>query len=335
MQTLARVFDSFLVGSSDKGTLILLFIRWTAFIASTALVGCQSPVVAKRDYSYTVVFTVDGESYRAALDWSCFHEKANWINMGDDSAAWHPRMIEGVKNGFRAMGELRDGSRFEVLPVNFSEDYAYKPCPADGLSLKSAVFIQDAGDPQRVTEFDDMRSKNHAHKVHILESKVTLNASGLSTFTDSNYWPTAAIAKSYFYSITMTIYAASLWSKDIHVSDFVKQRKIDWISKNGTYPATIETNGDGDFAGTFIVYVERSPSFVPPEPRYLTPTADSWIADDRAFATDWISGSGRGVAWVTYEGSKIEIPLDRGIRFVFDSSRNEVIGFRVERVALW
>jgi hypothetical protein len=301
--------------------------------SAVILSGCpQSPVVRERNYTYHVLFTVDDKPHQLSMSWSCYFENGDWLNMGTD-AGWRPRVLP-AKDSFRILGTSEDGTRFEALPADFTNEYSTPPCPDSGRDFDTAIFVLSPGSAQEIAEFDEEHVQNSHDKIKILESKVTLNKTGLAGFTD-RLMP-ATTAQKLYYSVTITKIPQSIWSKDSRVSGMVEAQKIDWITGAKRLPWRQTTDGTGGFASSYILYIERAPGYVAPKTQYLVPKDDSWVeTEDGSAATVWRQGTGDYQnVWVDYEGVRIELRGDR-LRYVFDPRRSELIVLNTKHVALW
>lgn len=305
------------------------------------LSGCQSPIVAVRNFSFDSKFTVDGKLYDLKSPYACHHEDLTWIS--ERGSDWHIR--EG-DDKVRIVGTLDDGSVFEVLP--YSSLWRFSFCKESTSEINARLYIDSKNN--LIESFDKIRNTSSIHSVQLISTKTTLIDSSLDTFVDHHNWPKPTAAAKRYYTVRATIYENKAWNNRPEIVDLIRSKEILWLEKGKPYPFTVWSQNDVALARTGLLNKIIDGNADSTATLYLVPNGESWLfSGSKHNAIQWIieplpsnPSEERGAVisskfkqWVVYEGTNIELPLRSYYRVFYEPEYDRLIKFEVEHVNLW
>jgi hypothetical protein len=313
-----------------------------SFASILFLSACQTPLVAKRDFSYEGKFEVNGEQHEFNIHYSCHYEDVSWISTRGPS--WGNRAGSG---SVKAVGKLTDGSRFEVLPLRPWTGYG-ETCANQTEAVTARLFIELPNG--RVESFDKPNSHSETRRVSSLQSRFAFNGSALAVYEPQEKWDRNHRSETHasvrYYTVRVIEYGNNNWSDRLGAStkEFIETRKIPLLEAGKVFTWS---NDDIQIARKY-----RVPLRWPIAQLTLAPSAgpnETWSESKSTGAIQWViepkptndAEKWRGATmdkfkrWIEYRGSRIEMPLIDNYRLLYDKERDRIVQFRLERVDLW
>lgn len=305
------------------------------------LMGCQAPLVKTRNLTFESRFIVNGKPYDLKTDYTCHYEDLKWLSeRGKD---WH---IRGGVSTVRIIGNLADGSLFEVLPRPPYSDFSF--CPDKTQTIDANIFIK-LNDSQ-VESFNKNSITSANNTIKLLDARLSYSKSGVDKFVEVKNWPKQPNPAQHFYSVQATIYNSTSWKNRPEIVDLIRSKKIVWLKPGLTYPFSGWTNNDIEFA-RLRQYDKNINGYDDPANRIpLVPNGDSWLfVNPSRDAVQWrieplpssqseeigLVPSQKFKRWIVYGDSRIELPLRNYYRLFYEPEYDRLIEFRAEHVALW
>jgi hypothetical protein len=300
------------------------------------LAACQSPVVPVRNYTYNATFIADGRKYALSTSYQCHYEDLAWWS--ERGPGWHIR--KGVA-AIRIIGQLADGTAFEVLPFASTPDVF---CSEHGGPIESQLFIAtpDAG----VASVGLSTDRIVPHKARLLQAALSFLGTDSGVFAAHKDWPTPTVPKQHFYRVQATYYDASLWKQDQNVLNMVGNKTIRWLDDARVWPFTEWTADDVAFARArqgnewlngYDDAGKRFPVALVGEAwRFNGPNNDVLIWRPAPAPPDVKHWSEPGITrWVEYDGHQIELSIRAFNRIFYEQKSQRLVEFRAVHVGLW
>lgn len=313
-------------------------------LTALLLAGCQFPIVTTRSNSFDTNFLVNGKAYNLKTPYICHHEDLVWFSSrGKD---WHIRQRGTIGSAIKISGALEDGTRFEVLPSSASLKSSFCSDKSAPVSVRLFIEIDDT----LVESFDSNRKTSSSRRVDFNESRFSYYGAGLDLFSEQQNWPIMAGSSKRYFTIQAVLYDSAAWGNKPDVVNLVRSKKIPWLEIGKTYPFTIWTDSDVEFA-KLRQYDPSLNGYSDPAPRIpLELKGENWTFSERnqnvfqwqveplpssTVESNEIHPSDIFKRWITVNGSRIEIPLINYYRTFYQPELDRILEFRVEHVDLW
>lgn len=300
------------------------------------LSGCQLPLVPVHNYTFEASFIADGRQYSVSTTYQCHYEDMARLSMvGPD---WHIRKgLEAV----RIIGQLGDGSPFEILPPKATSDIL---CSEHVGPIASQLYIATADGG--AISVDSTTSGVSPHGARLINSSLSLVSKETGVFLERQQWPSPTRAKRHFYTVQAVYYDASMWMPDQTIAKLVANKSVRWLDDEKDWPFNKWTDDDVAFAraregklrlNEYANVADRFPAaLVGAEWKFIGPAQNVTVWRPALVQSDVMhTGDPVKTQWVEYFGHRIELPLNNFERIFYEPRSQRLVNFRAVYVDLW
>ncbi|WP_227107411.1 hypothetical protein [Chromobacterium rhizoryzae] len=315
------------------------FMRHSLFVVliTPFVAACQPPVVPLKTYSFNVKFDVNGKSYDVSEKFNCHYEDVSWIST--KGAEWHIREGSDV---VRIYGVIDNDISFEIIP---NQPWPKSFCFDESGPLDVQVFIKNKNG--LVESFDKNRLVSSFYNFRLVDARIDSRTWGVDFFEKKH--KLLELATRSYYTVVVNFYGEDKWSRNEGAADFVEERKIIWFEKNKAFPFSGWGKDDVELARIRWDDENLKEDGAFARQNVLKPNGAAWvISTSNVEAINWLqepamaggeegielTSSERRSSWVSYRGSKIELPIRDYYRIFYEPDENRLVEFVAQSVKL-